>query len=257
MKAKKEALVYLIHKPDGGSRPLSIFATMWRLGATAVAQKLQPWAARWAESALQGGLGRRGLANAHGRLAAVLVAALDADYEAIVVTQDCSVSPAQAVSIAVHLGLPRNVASVLGHFYDQQKRIFVSRGICGEAWLLPRQGLAQGCPLSPLLLGCVMAVWNTATSRGDSETIPRCIYLDDRTWVATFRKERRDQALEALQLLRRQSDEVDVALGLESHPDKCITARRRPGRRGLQGAQRGADLGASLSHRQGQSLRQG
>ena len=56
----------LLPKPDGGVRPLTIASVYWRIGASALARKLDAWAAEWAS--LVGGLLQRSGEYLHGQL---------------------------------------------------------------------------------------------------------------------------------------------------------------------------------------------
>lgn len=52
----REAAVVLLPKDDGGVRPLSLTACVWRIGASVLVHALAPWTTTWADDTIMGGI---------------------------------------------------------------------------------------------------------------------------------------------------------------------------------------------------------
>ena len=61
-----------------------------------------------------------------------------------------------------------------------QWRIFSAAGTIGDSWRCVSCGIAQGCPLSPLLSACVMALWTCFVEQPGDQCIRTVSFVDDR-----------------------------------------------------------------------------
>ena len=90
----------------------------------------------------------------------------------------------------------------------------------GDQWHSIRRGLAQGCPLSPVLAAAVMAMWSSMVESGPSLALSSMSFVDDRLlWSNTVEELRRAKAL---------SDQFDQAFDLSCDRKKSRFAHREP-----------------------------
>ena len=175
--------VCLIPKPDGGERPLAIAALAWRLGASALVQKLAPWIGQVMPQEIYGGMPGRGIDDIHALLAHEMyghgVGAL-AGCKADVRKCYDSADPRLAMECLRNMGAPTNVLEVLGRFYEAHERWLQIDGHCARTSIGGAAALLQGCPFSPLCLGAMMAFWVTQVKKANTGCT-LAIYLDDRS----------------------------------------------------------------------------
>lgn len=60
-----------------------------------------------------------------------------------------------------HSGVHRTSlpAKVVGQFYGKVRRVLPTERALNSSWERGTHGLAQGCPISPMLLTCLMRLW--------------------------------------------------------------------------------------------------
>ncbi|CAE7258440.1 Ptchd3 [Symbiodinium sp. CCMP2592] len=59
------ALVVLIPKPDGRTRPIGLMSLLWRAGARVLVRQLRAWSSSWATAQAMGGMAGVGVSDAH------------------------------------------------------------------------------------------------------------------------------------------------------------------------------------------------
>ena len=230
----REGRVVLIPKPSSASsdvRPLTVLSCAWRLGAKALAVALRSWAEGWAGCRTLGGVHRRSVKDAFLRI----LASFDDDF--LYVQQDLSkffdgVRLPHLLLTLERFGAPQALRSLVESFYGDHWRVFCNAGVVGRFWHRIRCGLAQGCPLSPVLAACVMAAWSLSEESGHEGRIHTVSFVDDRLlWC-------RD--LEAARLAKQRSDAFDAAYMFTCDVAKCKVAHK-PGR--LEGATLAVEFG--------------
>lgn len=221
----------LIPKPEGGRRPISVASAVWRVVAGAVAKKLRAWTQEWIAPGQCGAVPGRHAGNVHDQLHSSLrSAALDGKplvgVKADLAKAFDSICTQQALAVAVHFGFPRSLAQVIKSFYDGQRRYLTYEGeFARTGGTRATRGLLQGCPLSPLLLNLVTALWCRAVARVHNGVITT-VYLDDRTLWSTA-----PSAVEDLVASTAAGRRVDAHFGLSLHPDKTHAFGTTPGAR--------------------------
>ena len=129
-----------------------------------------------------------------------------------------------AWSTCSHLHLPQEISDLLGHFYQGAQRIFCMSQALSGRWGEISMGIAQGCPLSPMLASAIGHIWcSWIRSSGPSDG-PRCLsYVDDRTlWVPA------GSPSTLLQPALHSSQEFDRAFGFALSLDKIAIVTRDP-----------------------------
>ncbi|CAE7286667.1 unnamed protein product [Symbiodinium sp. CCMP2592] len=184
-----EGQVVLIPKPSHGMRPLTVLNVAWRIGAKAVAMSLRGWTTSWASCRTLGGVSRRSTRDVYLQV----LESLDCD-ENCYVQQDLSkffdsVQVPQLLLTLERFGAPSTLRDLVRGFYDSHFRVFSYMGTCGKRWRRITSGIAQGCPLSPVLVATVMATWSICVE-GTGNSTPGAVrtvsFVDDRlVWCAS------------------------------------------------------------------------
>ncbi|CAE7206863.1 unnamed protein product [Symbiodinium sp. CCMP2592] len=213
----REGRVALIAKPSGGHRPLTVLALAWRLGSKILVRCLDRWVDDWAGHRVLGGVHRRGLSDAFMRLRASL------SEPRCYVQQDLSrffdsIHLSDLLATMRRLGAPQGLCGLVSSFYEDHRRVFSSANVLGGDWHRVRCGLAQGCPLSPLLAGTVMWAWHEFVESGSHSELSSCSFVDDRLlW---------SRSADVLRRGKLRSDVVDAAYDFTCDVDKCRFAFR-------------------------------
>ena len=122
------------------------------------------------------------------------------------------------LAVMGRLGAPCGLCALVRGFYEGHCRVFSSTNVLGAEWHQIRCGLAQGCPLSPLLAGTVMWVWHEFVEAGSSGELASCSFVDDRLlW---------SRSSAALRRGKQRSDMVDAAFDFTCDQGKCHFAFR-------------------------------
>ena len=211
----REGRVVLIEKPTQGYRPLTILPIAWRIGARVLVKQLTSWVERWASWRVLGGVAHRGLKDSYLRLLESLSSPRFYLQEDLTKFFD-SVRLPDLVAVLRHLGCPACVWQLVQSYYQEHRRVFSKDGVLGDQWHSVRRGLAQGCPLSPVLAAAVMAMWSSMVESGPSLALSSMSFVDDRLlWSNTVEELRRAKAL---------SDQFDQAFDLSCDRKKSRLA---------------------------------
>lgn len=125
-----------------------------------------------------------------------------------------SISPAQAVAIIHHCGMPKDVASVIGSFYQQNKTVFAMEKYAAPEWC--SRGLHHGCPFSRLLKAAAMMLWSALYHQLCPET-RLLIFYDDRLMWFHHTKQQQEHATTVVQRSLLASSTVDKIFALEAN----------------------------------------
>ena len=142
-----------------------------------------------------GGVAHRGLKDSYLRLLESLSSPRFYLQEDLTKFFD-SVRLPDLVAVLRHLGCPACVWQLVQSYYQEHRRVFSKDGVLGDQWHSVRRGLAQGCPLSPVLAAAVMAMWSSMVESGPSLALSSMSFVDDRLlWSNTVEELRRAKAL--------------------------------------------------------------
>ena len=145
----REGRVVLL--PKVGFRPVTILSSAWRIGARVLAWSLRPRVASWAGHQTLGGIFRRGVKDAFLRITASLQDDFFYVQEDLSKFFDTIRSPHLLLTLD-HFGAPRQFRELVASYYQNHRRV----GVVGQQWHPITCGVAQGCPLSPLLAAVIM-----------------------------------------------------------------------------------------------------
>ncbi|OLQ11437.1 Retrovirus-related Pol polyprotein from type-2 retrotransposable element R2DM [Symbiodinium microadriaticum] len=203
------ALVVLLPKPDGRTRPVGLLAIMWRAGARCLVKQLRGWVSSWTTHQAMGGIAGVGVTDSHLRL----IGAQKRGCQAFV-KQDLShffdsLKLEVVLPLLEHYRAPPALSRIVSAVYRQSKRLFRVEQFTSPEFVTVNQGVVQGCPLSPLL-----SVLRTPE-------IQSLVYIDDRLLWPTLRT---SAAEESMRTALQRSDFFDNALGLQCKPEKCALA---------------------------------
>ena len=220
-KAWKDIRIALIEKPDGGYRPLSIGAVLWRALGSACCRRLRGWTHAWATEELQGGIAERGIHGVHDALIADLEAVAECGGELAGIKTDLRrcfdmVRPFQALDVCAHLGMPAALVSLIADYYVEQRRFLSLEGQADFNPIMVTRGLQQGCPYSVILVNAVAQVWVAAVKQQVPDVTIRC-YLDDRT---TWTRKGGQEAAQSLVRAVEAGSVVDLHFDMMVHPGK-------------------------------------
>ncbi|CAE7672255.1 unnamed protein product [Symbiodinium pilosum] len=231
-----EGRVVLIPKASTGMRPLTVLNVAWRIGAKALAASLRRWASSWASCRTLGGICRRSVRDVFLRV----IDSLEVE-ENCYVQQDLSkffdsVRIPQLLLTLQRFGAPPALCDLVRGFYASHWRVFSYMGTHGKQWKRITCGLAQGCPLSPVLVAVLMAAWSCnveGAGAGGAGGVHTASFVDDRlVWSASA---------EALCGAMDRSNSFDEAYHLDCDVSKCHVGVR-------SGNEAGEALAAALGY---------
>eukprot|EP00439_Symbiodinium_sp_Y106_P049165 s5284_g6.t1 len=211
--------VVLIPKPVAGYRPLTILSCAWRVGARLLVGQLAEWIDSWASHRVLGGVHSRGVRDSFLRI-------LDSfDTDQLYVQEDLTkffdgIRHADLQASLAQLGAPRALCALLRDFQRGHSRVFTHNGGYGSSWHHVRCGVPQGCPLSPMLAGVVMALWSQHVEAGGGGAVQTASFVDDRlVWAS---------APSVLAGAMSRSSGFDSAYGFTCDVAKCRFVGRAP-----------------------------
>ena len=123
-----------------------------------------------------------------------------------------------------HLHFPPAVLAVLLDFYTGAERVFSMAGAHTSCWAAVDCGIAQGCPLSPVLASALSYIWaSCVASDVHARQVGALAYIDDRTlWLC------KGQPLSCLQAALARSADFDRAFCFQLSLEKCALIPRFP-----------------------------
>ncbi|CAE7715253.1 unnamed protein product [Symbiodinium sp. CCMP2592] len=204
--------VVLVPKMSGGHRPLTILPCAWRVGCRLLIQQLAEWIDTWATHRTLGGVCKRGVRDSFLRIVDSLEQAPLYVQEDLTKFFDGIRMPDLVLTLE-RLGAPRMAhVRLLQSFYGDHSRVFT---------VVPGAlRIAQGCPLSPVLAGAIMAMWSFVTERGAEDEVSTMSFVDDRLlWAGSPR-----QVLAA----KQRSRDFDEAYGFSCDKLKSRFVHNRP-----------------------------
>ena len=211
--------VVLIPKPVAGYRPLTILSCAWRVGARLLVGQLAEWIDSWASHRVLAGVHSRGVRDSFLRI-------LDSfDTDQLYVQEDLTkffdgIRHADLQASLAQLGAPRALCALLRDFQRGHSRVFTHNGGYGSSWHHVRCGVPQGCPLSPMLAGVVMALWSQHVEAGGGGAVQTASFVDDRlVWAS---------APSVLAGAMSRSSGFDSAYGFTCDVAKCRFVGRAP-----------------------------
>ena len=232
-KAWKDIRIALLPKAEGGYRPLSIGAVLWRALGSAACRRLRPWIQGWAMQELQGGLPGRGVQGVHDPLLHDFELAAQGQGDLVGTKVDLkrffdNVRPRQALTVCAHLGMPRDLVELIADYYVDQRRFLAVANQADPCPIVINRGLQQGYPFSVVLVNAISAVWIAAAQRA-APGISMRVFLDDRTlWTLNG-----EAGVSSLVAEVEAGRHVDNHFGMVVHPGKiasfgtCARVRRR------------------------------
>ena len=160
-------------------------AALWRAGARCLKDQLSPWISTWQQHFDAGGLPGTSVANALMQVHQALKSGATHFAQLDVAAYFDSVHPEVLRKVLLHLRFPQELLDVIGDFYDGAERVFCLQSAHSISWQRIAVGVAQGCPLSPLLTAAIGHVWSVwVQQRSCQGSVGALSYVDDRTlWL--------------------------------------------------------------------------
>ncbi|CAE7264425.1 Pol [Symbiodinium sp. CCMP2456] len=217
----KQARVALLWKARQRTRPISLLPAA---GARCIKDQLKPWLDSWQESHVMGGLPATSVATSLMQIRRAFDEGCSCFAQLDIASYFDTIGPFVLRRRMAHLHLPQDISDLLGNFYQGVQRIFCMSQALSGRWREISTGLAQGCPLSPILASAIGHIWCCWIKASRPPDMPRCLsYVDDRTlWVPA------GGPCSALQLPLRRSREFDQAFGFALSLDKSAIVTRDP-----------------------------
>ena len=189
------------------------------MGARLLVGQLAEWIDSWASHRVLGGVHSRGVRDSFLRI-------LDSfDTDQLYVQEDLTkffdgIRHADLQASLAQLGAPRALCALLRDFQRGHSRVFTHNGGYGSSWHHVRCGVPQGCPLSPMLAGVVMALWSQHVEAGGGGAVQTASFVDDRlVWAS---------APSVLAGAMSRSSGFDSAYGFTCDVAKCRFVGRAP-----------------------------
>ena len=183
--AWRHARVALIFKPNGSTRPITLLSALWRAGARCLKNRLKGWIASWRTHADAGGIPCTSVASALMQIRRAFDQGASHFVQADVAGYFDSISVPLLCQVLSHLRAPQALIDLITDFYHGACRVFCMSGVYSSHSCQIRVGIAQGCPLSPVLACALTHVWSQHVLGSSPEPSLGCLgYIDDRTlWV--------------------------------------------------------------------------
>ena len=179
----KRARVALLWKTRRRTRPITLLCSLWRAGTRVLQAQLGPWIDHTAAGGLPGTGVQSALMQIRKAMADGAAAFIQTDikgyFDHIHLT---------ALRRAMqHMRFPPLILNVLEDFYTGAERIYSLSGSLSPSWSQISCGVAQGCPLSPVLAATLSYIWSRFVINKSEREIAAIAYVDDRTRVVLSR----------------------------------------------------------------------
>ncbi len=183
--------VRMLDKKDGGTRPITIAAAVWRILVSCVVSQLTVWILSWLSPEVVGGAPGCDLED--------LLARFEDDLEQALFDDDIKLAGASINvskffdSIFAEMcfraleraGLPECIASTMRRFYDDINVFFVDGNTVDPRCVKRVYGLLQGCAFSLVMVLILMCIW-AAQVKVAPPMVQTGVFVDDRLlWCST------------------------------------------------------------------------
>ncbi|CAE7228019.1 Ptchd3 [Symbiodinium sp. CCMP2592] len=214
------ALVVLLPKADGRTRPVGLLSILWRAGARCLVKQLRGWVGTWTTAQAMGGVAGVGVADSHLRLMGAHRRGCRAFVKQDLSHFFDSLTLDVLLPLLEHYKAPAALCRLVAAMYRDSRRLFKVEQFTTESFTTANRGVVQGCPLSPVLSLLVGQAW-ASYSVLHTQEIQSLVYIDDRLlWPVSWSQ----RATEAMRQVLQRSDFFDAALCLQCKPEKCALA---------------------------------
>ncbi|CAE7528081.1 pol [Symbiodinium sp. CCMP2592] len=212
----RKARVALLWKKRRRTRPITLLCSLWRAGARVIQTQLGPWVASWADHTAAGGLPGTSVQAALMQIRKAMTDGAVAFIQSDIKSYFDSIHIGAMQRALTHMRFPQPVLAVLTDFYNGAERIFSLSGSLNPSWSSVSSGIAQGCPLSPVIAALLSYLWSTFVIGNSSRSLGALAYIDDRTvWAKA------GAPTDSLRDAMARSSAYDRAFGLRLSVDKC------------------------------------
>ncbi|CAE7488209.1 unnamed protein product [Symbiodinium sp. CCMP2592] len=212
----RKARVTLLWKKRRRTRPITLLCSLWRAGARVIQTQLGPWVASWADHTAAGGLPGTSVQAALMQIRKAMTDGAVAFIQSDIKSYFDSIHIGALQRALTHMRFPQPVLAVLTDFYNGAERIFSLSGSLNPSWSSVSSGIAQGCPLSPVIAALLSYLWSTFVIGNSSRSLGALAYIDDRTvWAKA------GAPTDSLRDAMARSSAYDRAFGLRLSVDKC------------------------------------
>ena len=220
----KRARVALLWKTRRRTRPITLLCSLWRAGTRVLQAQLGPWIASWADHTAAGGLPGTGVQSALMQIRKAMADGAAAFIQTDIKGYFDHIHLTALRRAMRHMRFPPLILNVLEDFYTGAERIYSLSGSLSPSWSQISCGVAQGCPLSPVLAATLSYIWSRFVINKSEREIAAIAYVDDRTlWI------HKGRSLEALRTAMDRSSRYDRAFGFQLSQEKCTVTAPSPG----------------------------
>ena len=220
----RRARVALIWKSRRGTRPITLLNAIWRAGARVIQSQLKPWVRSWCDHRSAGGIAGTSVQQALMQIRKAMADEATCFVQLDITAYFDSIQLPVLQRALQHLHFPPAVLAVLLDFYTGAERVFSMAGAHTSCWAAVDCGIAQGCPLSPVLASALSYIWASyVASDVHARQVGALAYIDDRTlWLC------KGQPLSCLQAALARSADFDRAFCFQLSLEKCALIPRFP-----------------------------
>ena len=220
----RRAKVALLWKSRRGTRPITLLNAIWRAGARVIQAQLRPWVQSWCDHRSAGGIAGTSVQQALMQIRKAMADEATCFAQLDITAYFDSIQLPVLKRALQHLRFPPVVLAVLLDFYTGAERVFSMAGVHTSCWAAVDCGIAQGCPLSPVLASALSHIWASyVASDMHARQVGALAYIDDRTlWLC------KGQPLSCLQAALERSADFDHAFCFKLSLAKCALVPRFP-----------------------------